>query len=207
MFIKSNIIETFNSSVKNNDEFIRREVLMSKIGELFVKDRPDITALLKKRQIVIGAKETDLQIVSKMLDQISRSDDFASDLMKLLLRKDGKDANYIQSPEGKRIFQLGISTLKSLPKHSKISKYIIEAKKQHQFMFAADGTITEPIKKSNFILNAVLISAGIFLAYKIYQSVNSNKKKDKEEVENELSKELNTDQTETFTDNGSGAGE
>lgn len=207
MFIKSNIIETFNSSIKNNDEFIRREVLMSKIGELFVKDRPDITALLKKRQIVIGEKETDLQIVSKMLDQISRSDDFASDLMKLLLRKDGKDASYIQSPEGKRIFQLGISTLKSLPKHSKISKYIIEAKKQHQFMFAADGTITEPIKKSNFLLNAVLISAGIFLAYKIYQSVNSKKKKDKEEVENELSKELNTDQTETFTDNGSGAGE
>ena len=204
MFIKTQIVEGFKSSIKNNDEFLRREILLSKIGELFVKDRPDLVKLLAKREIKIDSKQKDSAIAKIMIEQIGRSDEFCEELMKTLLRKEGKKDSYFQSIEGKKIFELGVKTLKQLTQNSKVSDYIIEAKKQHQFWFAAEGDITEP-KKNHFLLTAVLITGAAILVYKLVQMQKT--KKGNKDLQEAAEKPIETGESTVEVGIGDGTGE
>jgi len=204
MFIKTQIVEGFKSSIKNNDEFLRREILLSKIGELFVKDRPDLVKLLAKREIKIDSKQKDSAIAKIMIEQIGRSDEFCEELMKTLLRKEGKKDSYFQSIEGKKIFELGVKTLKQLTQNSKVSDYIIEAKKQHQFWFAAEGDITEP-KKNHFLLTAVLITGAAILVYKLVQMQKT--KKGNKDLQEAAERPIETGESTVEVGIGDGTGE
>lgn len=204
MFIKTQIVEGFKSSIKNNDEFLRREILLSKIGELFVKDRPDLIKLLAKREIKIDSKQKDSVLAKILIEQIGRSDEFCEELMKVLLRKEGKKDSYFQSIEGKRIFELGVKTLKQLTQNSKVSDYIIEAKKQHQFLFAAEGDITEP-KKNHFLLTAVLITGAAILVYKLVQMQKT--KKGNKDLQEAAEKPIETGESTVEVGIGDGTGE
>src|SRR5574344_2127884 len=94
MFISSKLSEIWNSShgqkgADGNDTFLVRECLMSKMGELLAKDRADLTKSLHTRGIKINPKANDNVLLEVVFDQIRRSDDYATEIVRMMLKKDG----------------------------------------------------------------------------------------------------------------------
>ena len=94
MFISSKLSEIWNSShgqkgADGNDTFLIRECLMSKMGELLAKDRADLIKSLQKRGININPKANDNVLLEVVLDQIRRSEDYATEIVRMMLKKEG----------------------------------------------------------------------------------------------------------------------
>ena len=94
MFVKSDLVQTFATANKNGDTFLKKEVIISKIGELFAKDRPDIIKLINDRQVSVSAKDSDETIVNTLIEQIKRSELVAENVIKMVLKKDQKTDSF-----------------------------------------------------------------------------------------------------------------
>lgn len=173
MFITSSIIDVFSSATKSKDDFLKEEVLVSKIGETLAKDRPDLFKLLQERQISVNQKDTDNVIVSNILEQITRSDDFAQNFMKFLLSKEQKGEGFYKSSEGQKIIKSGADSLKRIAIKKESLKNIVESKNQHSFLMA-DGDI-KPLSSYNWVFNGIIIVGIIYVGYQLYQ-INKTRK-------------------------------
>jgi len=62
---------------------------MSKMGELLAKDRADLVKSLQKRGININPKSNDNILLDVVFDQIRRSEDYVTEIVRMLLKKEG----------------------------------------------------------------------------------------------------------------------
>ena len=114
-----------------------------------------------------------------MLDQVKRSEDFGTELMTLILKKDQKNAEYFKTKDGQKIVQMGSIILKEISNDPKAPSHIIEAKNQHSFFFNATGNA---VKNNNTVW---WIVAGLLTAFIVYKLVDINKdRKEIKEIEN-----------------------
>jgi len=162
MFVKSDIEKAFESANKSKDDFLKKEILISSIGELLLKDKPDLVSLLNERNIATKTSDSDDIVVFKVLEQCNRSKDFCKKLMELILEKDGKSKSFFLSEKGRNLIDDGCKILKEIAKDNKTKNRILEGKMQH-FFYNSEGTL---INKSGILLkSAIYLTAG-FVLYK-----------------------------------------
>jgi len=179
MFVKTDISKAFSAADISKDTFLKKEALISKLGEMIVKDKVDLEKLLVSRKVVLTGKETELALITHLLEQVNRSEDFAKELMTLILKKDQKSSDYIKSKDGQKILEMGSKILKELSNDSKSANQIIEARNQHAFFFNAAGGV---VKSNNTVWWVI---AGLLTAFIIYKIVDINKdRKEIKEIEN-----------------------
>jgi len=124
MYVSSNIETIFEASKKSKDSFIIRECVLSKLGEMLAKDKVDLIKSLRDRQLQVS-KTGDNFILSLMLEQMKRSDDYCETLAKMLLRKDGTiDSNI------KKYSRELLKTFKDIANSDNSKKIILEYKEQ-----------------------------------------------------------------------------
>jgi len=204
MFIESNLHNNWLNADASKDVFLKEEALISKLGELFIKDKKDVIDLLAQRGIPSDIKESDISIIGKMVEQITRSKDFANNLVALLFLKDGKTEKYLSSVDGKKLIKDASEIITKLAKNNKLVINVNEAKMQHYFM---NGIGEEIPKKgmsglSKFLIGATVLAIAGGIIYYVY-TLNKKKKKDGED-DKEETKEVTTD---TNTDKNVGGNE
>lgn len=188
MFIKSDIEKVFSNAETSKDEFLKKEIIISSLGELLLKDKPDIVALLKERQINVKSTDKDLSVVVYMIEQIRRSDDFTRKISRLILQKDGKSDSYINSQAGTDLKNKIFTTLKIIAKDNKNVDYIVESRMQHLY-YNSEGMI---IKNNKGIYYAALAALAIYGGYKIFTFIKKGGK-----VKFEYGGEVDSEDTES----------
>ena len=195
MYVSSNIERIFEASKKSKDSFIIRECVLSKLGEMLAKDKVDIIKSLRDRQLQVS-KTGDNFILSLMLEQMKRSDDYCETLAKMLLRKDGTiDSNI------KKYSRELLKTFKDIANSDNSKKIILEYKEQVMYgddeakKLYADAeqndeqNVSEKLaKRKKRIVIASIALGTIVIGGVIYYFIRRRKKK------NEMS--LNDDETE-----------
>lgn len=201
MFVNTDLVNTFTSANESKDDFLKSQSLITKLGELILKDRPDVVSLLKKRQIKISGKESDNIVLSMMMEQILRSDDFASDLFVLLLKKEQKSEAFLKTSDSKKLIKSGVESLKQIAKDKSIVNKIIESKKTHTFFMATGG---ETKGNTQLFWNIAIIGLAGIILYKLYQ-MNQAKNGFEEIEENGIKAEEKIEETATeIQENGTG---
>lgn len=204
MFVKSDLVQTFASANKSGDSFLKKEVIISKIGELLAKDRPDIIKLINSRQISVNAKDSDETIINTLMEQIKRSDDVSEGVIKMILKKDQKSDSFFKSKEGIDIVKNASVVLKLVANDNGITKTVCEAKKQHNFFFAEGDENKVP---SNWGWNAAIAVGVVFICWKLYQ-INNTKKEIKDlKGSAAQNKTANVDNDNAITDLDNDSGE
>lgn len=136
MFISSKLSDIWNSShgqkgADGNDTFLVRECLMSKMGELLAKDRADLTKSLHTRGIKINPKASDNVLLEVVFDQIRRSDDYATEIVRMMLKKDG-----IEKADGRMVHDSSF-LLKKIAENGANAKIIVREYK-NQWIYGDD---------------------------------------------------------------------
>lgn len=171
MFIKSDIEKIFSNAETSEDEFLKQEIIISTLGELLLKDKADVVIMLQKRQINVRVNDSDMAIVNHIIEQIKRSDEYANQLAKFILQKDGKGNVYLNSDSGSKLTKQVKLALKDIVKRSNAAKHIIEAKYQHNFYNSEGVTV-----KSYPLINVALVLAIGYLGYEIIKLFQKDNK-------------------------------
>lgn len=173
MFVKSKITD----NIAIDDDFVRRESLISFLGEMLVKDKADLLSFLKSKNL-LSNEISEKKLVEIIIDQCSRSDSFRKDFSLLIAKKDGLSESKLRSNSGSKTISLISKILNDLSKNDKVVQYIIEAKKQHYFMYYSEGNTADiPVikeYKKRTGLNILLFGVSAFLAYKIYNTIKAD---------------------------------
>lgn len=194
MFISSKLSEIWNSShgqkgADGDDTFLVRECLMSKMGELLAKDRADLVKSLQKRGININPKSNDNILLDVVFDQIRRSEDYATEIVRMLLKKEG-----VSKADGRLVSDSSF-LLKKIAENGTNAKRIVREYK-NQWIYGDDeakklyadnsgNDIDKELVKwsTGRVLVAIGILGGLgYLGYRLWKKRKSNASIEGEEV-------------------------
>ena len=194
MFISSKLSEIWNSShgtkgADGNDTFLVRECLMSKMGELLTRDRADLIKSLQKRGISINPKSNDNILLEIVFDQIRRSEDYATEIVRMMLKKEG-----VSKADGRLVSDSSF-LLKKIAENGTNAKRIVREYK-NQWIYGddeakklyADNSGNDIDKKlikwsAGRIVVAVGILGGLgYLGYRFWKKRKSNASIEGDEV-------------------------
>lgn len=186
MFISSKLSDIWNSShgtkgADGNDTFLVRECLMSKMGELLAKDRADLVKSLHERGIKINSKANDNVLLEIVFDQIRRSEDYATEIVRMMLKKEG-----ITKADGRLVSDSSF-LLKKIAENGTNAKRIVREYK-NQWIYGddeakklyADNSGNDIDKKlSKWSVGRVVIAVGIlgglgYLGWRFWNKRKSN---------------------------------
>lgn len=184
MYVSSNIETIYEASKKSKDSFIIRECVLSKLGEMLAKDKVDIIKSLRDRQLDIP-KNGDSFVISVMLEQMKRSDDYCETLAKMLLKKDGaSDVNV------NKLSRELLKTFKDIANSDSSKKIIMEYREQVVYgddeakkLYAdaeesEDKNVTEKLSKRKRNITIASIALGtIIIGGVIYYFIRKRRKK------------------------------
>lgn len=183
MFLTGKLYNNWVNATINNDNFLKEETLVSKLGELLYKDRKDLINSLSNRGVVVNLEDKDNFIIAKMIEQIIRSSDYSKELILMILEKDGRNKSEFQSGKGKTMLFEASDILQVLAKNPSFANYVQEAKNQFIFLNAEGKQEPKPMGEFTKCLLYSGIGIMVFVVSKmIYNSVKSNNKKSSKNI-------------------------
>jgi hypothetical protein len=154
---------------------------MSKMGELLAKDRADLVKSLQKRGININPKSNDNILLEVVFDQIRRSEDYATEIVRMMLKKEG-----VSKADGRLVSDSSF-LLKKIAENGTNAKRIVREYK-NQWIYGDDeakklyadnsgNDIDKELVKwsAGRVLVAIGILGGLgYLGYRLWKKRKSN---------------------------------